>query len=694
MSERDENDKNNRDSIKSNEENAPREEEEEEENEKKKEDEENNEKEEKGENDEKNELPSEKKPSIPFIYLEEVINENLKNNDEEQLFINYKGKYKYSFCILMENNELIDSIFLQQSLLSIGKNLKKLNEDINIEAQDICIFIFINEIKNNNNILKIENLENEYEEKNKEFNIREWKMLCEKEDMKDLEKIQIFTINKLKYLYPIKSLIFYYKILSQIKIIKKIIFSTIITAGVTFDQNKLFELISYAYHDAKKHGIAISSTDFKEDNLVSKLCTYEKKRFNIYNMSYMNESNIAPISSQLSTITINDKILRLLNDYYEKFKTNIKAKIDYHDYNLALYLKQNDILIKYILDNPGYVTTSEEFSFYDYQQIYIDRFSGYYGNFFQILSSFKSCTILQVPFLIFQIISMCSEFIMPSIVSMIIYIIFYAAFKTDDFRISLFLSLLYLTLMFISGYCSLVGKDINKMKNTYLIINILMTLLYFLSLISSIPAMHFANKNKNPDLSGYKFNKAAISTIIILTFIPYIIPIILNNSYLKGDAFLLLIYNLVFAPLFKINFNVAGILGASDASGGKTVKERKSLLVLFYLGINLFIGSLSFYNFDNKKKANCVMGFGIIYLVYNFIRSLAIVLEICFKKEETFTNQSLLNNIKDDLEGKEERKDSHDEEQNTQIKEDENQNNINNEQNDEDGREVEIKHDD
>ena len=689
MSERDENDKNNRDSIKSNEENAPREEEEE--NEKKKEDEENNEKK---ENDEKNELPSEKKPSIPFIYLEEVINENLKNNDEEQLFINYKGKYKYSFCILMENNELIDSIFLQQSLLSIGKNLKKLNEDINIEAQDICIFIFINEIKNNNNILKIENLENEYEEKNKEFNIREWKMLCEKEDMKDLEKIQIFTINKLKYLYPIKSLIFYYKILSQIKIIKKIIFSTIITAGVTFDQNKLFELISYAYHDAKKHGIAISSTDFKEDNLVSKLCTYEKKRFNIYNMSYMNESNIAPISSQLSTITINDKILRLLNDYYEKFKTNIKAKIDYHDYNLALYLKQNDILIKYILDNPGYVTTSEEFSFYDYQQIYIDRFSGYYGNFFQILSSFKSCTILQVPFLIFQIISMCFEFIMPSIVSMIIYIIFYAAFKTDDFRISLFLSLLYLTLMFISGYCSLVGKDINKMKNTYLIINILMTLLYFLSLISSIPAMHFANKDKNPDLSGYKFNKAAISTIIILTFIPYIIPIILNNSYLKGDAFLLLIYNLVFAPLFKINFNVAGILGASDASGGKTVKERKSLLVLFYLGINLFIGSLSFYNFDNKKKANCVMGFGIIYLVYNFIRSLAIVLEICFKKEETFTNQSLLNNIKDDLEGKEERKDSDDEEQNTQIKEDENQNNINNEQNDEDGREVEIKHDD
>ena len=85
---------------------------------------------------------------------------------------------------------------------------------------------------------------------------------------------------------------------------------------------------------------------------------------------------------------------------------------------------------------------------------------------------------------------------------MIIYIIFYAAFKTSDYSISLFFTLLYLSLMFSNGYCSIVGKKVNKMKYTHNIINILMSLLYLLSLI-----VHFAHEDKNPDLSGYKFNK-------------------------------------------------------------------------------------------------------------------------------------------------------------------------------------------
>ena len=85
---------------------------------------------------------------------------------------------------------------------------------------------------------------------------------------------------------------------------------------------------------------------------------------------------------------------------------------------------------------------------------------------------------------------------------MIIYIIFYAAFKTSDYSMSLFFTRLYLSLMFSSGYCSIVGKKVNKMKYTHNIINILTSLLYLLSLI-----VHFAHEDKNPDLSGYKFNK-------------------------------------------------------------------------------------------------------------------------------------------------------------------------------------------
>ena len=599
---------------------------------------------------------NENKEEEAFIYLEKDENENgtlIKEKEENEYFKERKGKFKYTICILLKTNEIVNSILLKHTLISIGKNLKELSEidKIDIKPMEIGIFIFINEFKADNKLNITKSFEDK-EEKNNEYYIQEWEMNVSNEEEEQIKNIKIFTIHSLKYLYNIKALSYYYDILSQIKAEGKIIFSSIMTAGVTFPDSKLLELISYSYHEKKKHGIAVSSIEYKQSNLVSKLCAYESMRFNIYNLNYISESNAPSISSQLSLITLNDNLLKDLNEDYYKNKIDHKASIDYHDYNLALYLKEKNYLIKYISTNPASMMTLEtNFSFYDFQQIYINRFSGYYGNFFGILSSFNAGTILQKLFLIFQIISICFEFILPTIATMIIFIIFYSAFKTYDYRVSLFFSLLYLTLMFVSGYCSIVGKNINQMKNTYFLLNIIMATLYFLTLICSIPAMHFANKNKIPDFSGYKFDKAAISTIIVFTFIPYIMPLILNISSLgMPNFFLLLVYNLVFGPIAKINFNVAGVWGAPGVSGGKRVKERKSIYILLYLGINLFIGSLSFYNNDNKKKANCVMAFGIIYLIYNFIRTLAIVFEICLKKEETFNNASLFNNIKRDFE--------------------------------------------
>ena len=463
------------------------------------------------------------------------------------------------------------------------------------------------------------------------------------------------------------------------------------TAGVTFSKEKLLELISYSYHAKTKHGIAISSIEYKENNLISKLCSYDKMRFNIYNLNYISESNAPFISSQLSLITLNDNLLKNLNEEYYKEKIDYRATIDYHDYNLALYFKEKNYLIKNINTNPAFIITLDNFSFYDFQQIYINRFSGYYGNFFSILSSFNTGTILQKIFLIFQIISICFEFILPSISTMIIFIIFYAAFKSYDYRVSLFFTLLYLSLMFVSGYCSIIGKNIKEMKYTYFILNIIMAFLYILALICSIPAMHFAHENELPDLSGYEFDKAAISCIIIFTFIPYIIPLVINISSLGiVNFFLLLIYNLIFGPLTKINFNVAGVWGSPGVSGGKRVKERKSIFILLYLGINLFIGCLSFYNSDNKKKANCVMAFGIIFLIYNFIRTIAVIFELCLNKEEAFNNKNLFDNIKNDFENEENEDDIKSEEK--KINEEEN---IDNDNNNEDNiREVEVEQND
>ena len=670
---------------------APRENQEEIDN--KDENEEQDNKENENENENNDEINIKKEEEEPFIYLEKVKSEELiKEKEENDYFKERKGTFKYTICILLKTNNIVNSILLKHTLINIGNNSKELDK-INITPMEIGVFIFVNEFKEDNKLNIAKSFEDK-EEKNNDYYIQEWEMNVSNEEEEQIKNIKIFTIHSLKYLYNIKALSYYYDILSQIKPEGKIMFSSIMTAGVTFPDSKLLELISFSYHERKKHGIAVSSIEYKQSNLVSKLCAYESMRFNIYNLNYFSESNAPSISSQLSLITLNDNLLKDLNEDYYKNKIDHKASIDYHDYNLALYLKEKNYLIKYISTNPASMMTLEtNFSFYDFQQIYINRFSGYYGNFFGILSSFNAGTILQKLFLIFQIISICFEFILPTIATMIIFIIFYSAFKTYDYRVSLFFSLLYLTLMFVSGYCSIVGKNINQMKNTYFLLNIIMATLYFLTLICSIPAMHFANKNKIPDFSGYKFDKAAISTIIVFTFIPYIMPLILNISSLgMPNFFLLLVYNLVFGPIAKINFNVAGVWGAPGVSGGKRVKERKSIYILLYLGINLFIGSLSFYNNDNKKKANCVMAFGIIYLIYNFIRTLAVLFEMFLKKEEAFNNESLFNNIKSDFENGEDEGDLKSEEK--PIKKND-EDNINNEDDQADNvREVEVEQND
>ena len=77
-------------------------------------------------------------------------------------------------------------------------------------------------------------------------------MNVDKEEIKELANIKIYSINKLKYFYPIKCLSIYYDILNQIKAQKKMLFSSILTAGIIFSEDKLIELIRFAYHSKKQ----------------------------------------------------------------------------------------------------------------------------------------------------------------------------------------------------------------------------------------------------------------------------------------------------------------------------------------------------------------------------------------------------------------------------------------------------------
>ena len=115
-----------------------------------------NKEEENKENEENKEEEKEEEPEEePFSYLDNANNQILyvkeKLDDENNPFNDNKGKFKYTICVLLDNNESSSVYSLKKTLISIWNYLKGLKDNLKIEPQEIVIFIFISEIKNYNN---------------------------------------------------------------------------------------------------------------------------------------------------------------------------------------------------------------------------------------------------------------------------------------------------------------------------------------------------------------------------------------------------------------------------------------------------------------------------------------------------------------------------------------------------------------
>ena len=108
----------------------------------------------------------------------------------------------------------------------------------------------------------------------------------------------------------------------------------------------------------------------------------------------------------------------------------------------------------------------------EYRDIWIKRYSGYYGNLFEIIRSFIDCdnfNIIKRIFMLFQIIGYLVEFIFPSLSSIVIYTIFYEAFDIYDKKPAVLCTLFYLIFLICSGACSLVTIKSEKIQLTSLI---------------------------------------------------------------------------------------------------------------------------------------------------------------------------------------------------------------------------------
>jgi hypothetical protein len=577
----------------------------------------------KGENEENTQV-QEKNSNLEmdrlFNYLE-IKNSTEKfviDDENPNIFENSIGKFNYVICVLLKDDTQRGNEMLEKTLDSIYQNLNALNE-IGISSSNTLVCIFVNKITNYY-LFNKDDVHNIKEDQNYYFYTTAQK--------EGYQSSTIYLFTKPKELLDLEALKCYYLyVISKIRMNKQQIFSSVITAGVELKPSGLKSLILSAYDTVKTHGVSVGLVDSNGIGIFSMIEQYERTHFNIYNMNYYGMSSAVPISSLLSTMYIDNNVLSILKKYYSLAHEN--QTIDYHDYNLGLNLYQNHINIKFYSKEVAGTLFTNELEYTDYQEIWVNRYSGYYGNTFELireLINMNNFNLFKKIILFFQLIGISIEFIYPSLSSMVIYSIFYEAFNTYDYRVATFFTMLYIFMLLASGMCSLVTKKPDEMKMTNMFIFFFMEVYYLFILICSVVAMN--NVKKNTSNNEYKFNNAAISCIIVFTFLPYIVPMLLNIEKITSNLLNMLAYIGLGAPSSTSNLLMAQVWNASDTSGGKEIDERKSMALLFFFLFNLFFGSLTFYNYNRRKRVECVMGFGIFYLFYNFFKTIGIVMKI------------------------------------------------------------------
>ena len=590
-----------------------------------------------------------------FNYLETygyTIKFKIETDELDVIYRFLKGKCYYIICILVKDDSYNSNVLLEKTLSKIKYNLSYLKQ-ILIEPENILICIFFNEIKTNDLFNKRDkkSLKND-----KDF------ILLQKKYFIDNESINVHCISKLNYFSDVEILkCFHSTIIKKLKIDNNIIFTTTITAGIYLNSNSFNNLIQLSYNSKNNHSIIIPLIEEdKSDDIIGKIQKYERINYNIYNLNFYDMTASVPISSLFNTMTIDNKLYNCLERYYKNI--NINMSIDFHDYNLSLILYKNNInIIYYNRLALGTIFSLDDGSnqINNYRDIWIRRYSGYIGNFFEIIRTFIDCNnfnFFKKIFMFFQIIGIIAEFIFPSLSTIVIYTIFYEAFGEYDMRPSSFCTLIYLSLLICSGACSLISNKSQKTQLSFYIFYFFMEVYYLFILICSIIAIDNVRKNKKRD--SYKFNTKAIICIIILTIIPAILPMIIKINLFTKNIVPMFLYLLLGASPSSSFLHMAKILNACDTCGGKNLKERKGITILMYLMFNLLIGSLAFFNYNRTKRVRTIMIFGIIYLIYNFFKIFGIVINLLMNENKLKIPFNCNEEIKNELFQKNELKNS------------------------------------
>ena len=595
-------------------------------------------------------------PSV-FYYK---IDKNKEENDAENIFKPNAFISQFVICILLKEDSTEDSELLKHTIKGIISNFGDLGE-LGINFENTLIYIFVNNIKRNE-LVSQEEIKNKLKEENK---IKY--LLTHLKYKGDERNIKIEVVSKRNYMSEIESLkCFYCLIVKSLKTDEKILITSVLTAGVIPNPNAFSDLIKSCLIDNNKQKkiydcvsvpvLEINDT-IKNESIFAKIMKYERVHFNIYNMNYYYSTGSVPILSLMNVMSIDKGLMNFLVQFYslmDIMEENEMPKIDYHDYNLGLYLYTNNIPIKY-LSKQSFGTI--QYRDFDYQNIWVSKYSGYYSNFFAILKTLINfdLPIFHKIFILFQLIGILIEFIYPGLSILVIYSIFVEAFDIQDTYPAWFMTMIYIIMYLGSGVSSLISEKPRDTSYTNLIYYYFMEVYYLFILVCSIPAMDNIKKKKlfgekYDDVEDfYKFNTAAITCLIIFTFLLSILPMIFRISMITDNIVSMLLYLVLGAPMSTSNLLIAKIWNAPGAPGGKSIDDRKGITILFFFLFNLFFGFLSAYIYDRKLRANCVMGLAIFYLIYLFFKIFGIIISLMGSPDLT---QKKTNKAKSILEGK------------------------------------------
>ena len=136
------------------------------------------------------------------------------------------------------------------------------------------------------------------------------------------------------------------------------------------------------------------------------------------------------------------------------------------------------------------------------------------------------------------------------------------------------------------------------------------------------------NIKKNKNLDKYKFNKIAISLLIIFNFIFGILPMFFSIGKILENIVNMIFYLFLGSPSSNSVFLMSYLFNASDKSGGIKLGDKNGFFLLVFYLSNIFFGSLIFFLTNRSKRVNCVLILSIFFTVYNFVKQISIIIRI------------------------------------------------------------------